>query len=234
MGFEHLRVTEPLIRLRADRVYLFTGDKDDQAGPHWKAVHDTLARDYRILEVQDRFCDPWSYAALLREFGNIAAHESGKGNHVFVNVSTGTKVHAAVGMITSMLYGAKPYYAQVPYLDRQTAGKITPDPVTDIKWPPVLRISRPDPLDLAVIKALSEIGEECRKEILLVKLREAGAFPARDKEQSNTSYNRLNRMLTRLVAADYVAARLLQGKPLVRLTEAGQDLATLFGVAKKS
>jgi hypothetical protein len=233
VGFEVQRVTEPLIRLRADRVYLFTGDRDDQAAPHWKAVHDTINRDFRSLEVVDRFSPPWSYADLLRDFGAIAAAESAKGNHVFINVSTGTKVHAAVGMITCMLYGAKPYYAQVPYLDRQVAGKITPDPITDIKWPPVLRIPTPDPLDLAVMRAVNEAGEECRKEVLLQKLRAVGAFPGREKEELNTTYNRLNRVISRLVAARYVTTHNERGKSVVKLTGAGQDFGLLFGLTKK-
>lgn len=227
VGWENSRVVEPLVQLRADRVYLLTGAAEDVAAQYWKQVHDWIKKEHRHLEVIDMFSAPWSYPELLATYKTIIEKEIALQNQVFINVSTGTKIHATVGMLASMIWGAKPYYVQIPY-HGSGSDQVTWQPISDIMWPPVYRIQKPDDEDLAVISCLEKQKRPCRKEIILKALREQQLFKPKPELRDTAAYNRLNRVLGRLGTAGFISVEIINGKQHVSLNSAGRDLKILF------
>src|SRR5579864_6987817 len=117
VGFEFLRVTEPLIRMQADKVYLVTYQEDDNATKFFAKIKKELSQKYRHIKVEEVFIDIWDLYECIQKFREIILLE--KGNHVYINVSTGTKITAIAGMLSCMLWDAVPYYAPVRYPSSQ-------------------------------------------------------------------------------------------------------------------
>src|SRR3989344_5218468 len=95
VGFEFLRVTEPLIRMQADKVYLITYEKDDKAAKFFSQIKKELGQKYRHIKVEEVFVDIWNLYDCIEKFREIILSE--KNNHVYINVSTGTKITAIAG-----------------------------------------------------------------------------------------------------------------------------------------
>lgn len=89
---------------------------------------------------QRGFLDIWNLYECIEKFREIILDE--KGNHVYINVSTGTKITAIAGMLSCMLWDAYPYYAPVSYPTKET--KILPtEHVQDSDILPVYDIKKP-------------------------------------------------------------------------------------------
>lgn len=114
VGFEFKRVTEPLIKMQADKVYLVSYQKHDSAQQFLEQIKKELGTKYSHILVKELFIDTWDLYQCIEKFREIIHNE--KGNQVYFNVSTGTKITAIAGMLSCMLWNASPYYAKVDYL----------------------------------------------------------------------------------------------------------------------
>ena len=127
VGFEIDRVVEPLKRMEADKVYLFAEktDKAEKLKHFISEIEKELDKrgEKRIdYEQKGWKLNEIELYATLREYRKIIEKEAG--NEIFINVSTGSKIHAIAGMIASMIFkngtkGIMPYYV-IPeeYVDR--------------------------------------------------------------------------------------------------------------------
>ncbi|HEV2139161.1 MAG TPA: DUF6293 family protein [Nitrososphaerales archaeon] len=113
VGFEVKRVVIPLLRLKADKVYLVSYRPRDGASKYLRKVKGELYKQKQI-EVTQQFMNIWNPYECLRKFREIIARETGNGNRVYINVSTGTKITAIAGVLSAMLWGndVEVYYAR--------------------------------------------------------------------------------------------------------------------------
>jgi hypothetical protein len=93
--FKVKRITEPLIRERADKVYLVIHWRDDKAVSYLEKILKILQKE-KYLKVEKRAMNIWNLFECLETYKKIIndeEYEGGKNTHVFVfvNVSTGVK-----------------------------------------------------------------------------------------------------------------------------------------------
>ena len=106
VGFQVRRITEPLIREKADKVYLLTRSHDDGATAYLDKVLKILRKE-RYLQIEKRTMDIWDLFDCLQTYKKIIKEEEergGKSTHIYINVSTGSKVSSIAGTMACMIW----------------------------------------------------------------------------------------------------------------------------------
>jgi hypothetical protein len=221
VGFEVQRVTEPLVRLRADRAYLVSFTLQDAAKAQWAEVHKTLQREYKSIEVRDIFTNIWDLNAVLQTYGGLIRGESAHGNLIFANVSTGTKITAIAGLLSSMFWGTTAYYAQTSY------GEGTPS-IQDIRFLPALRFDVLPKRERQTLVAIKRQSRPVSKEELIRILREGELIPGVSKISPAATYRRLDTILGPLLGRGFVEITGQRRAARVQLTEQGRAALLLL------
>jgi hypothetical protein len=108
------------LQLRADKVYLVSKGKDDLASSKREEVKQIL-KAYPHIEVREVYVDIFDLFCCLEKFREIFQKE--RGNHIHVNVSTGSKIISIAGMLSCMLWKDAPYYAKLDYENEPSKGQ---------------------------------------------------------------------------------------------------------------
>jgi hypothetical protein len=240
VGFEVERITEPLERERADRVYLITRPMPDAAALFVDAVERRLKRaawpiDVRVVrtELWDSFAAVAAYRSIFEAEGRVDRHATGV-LPIRVNVSTGTKITAIAGTLACMLWNGEAYYVQVSrswYSDRPPRVRAVHDVVERVDPVPVYELRAPAPELIEVLEALHRRGGSLRKRDLLreLGLDRTGSDGA-PALSAQAQHGRLARRLEPLEARwGFVATDARGPRARVRLTEQGRVALTLFG-----
>lgn len=180
VGFEFQRVTQPLIDKQADKVYLVTFKKDDDAKGFFSKIKKELSQNYKHIQVEEVFLDIWDLYECIEEFRKIILRE--EGNHVYVNVSTGTKITAIAGMLSCMLWNATPYYAPISYPDRESKS-MPSEHVLDSKELPTYDIKKPERKYMHILELLKSNGGTMRKSKIISELEEMGMLRTTDQDR---------------------------------------------------
>ena len=184
VGFQIKRITEPIIRERADKVYLLTHSQDDKAAQYIEKISKVLRKE-KFLKVEKRTTNIWDLFECLQSYKQIIKEEE-HGAHIYINVSTGSKVSSIAGTLACMIWKGTPYYAHIDYDNKKDPSDGLPDEnVTSLVELPVYSINRPKPESLLVLNLLSQIkGGKMKKSVLIDRLEEAGLI---DKELSTAA-----------------------------------------------
>lgn len=240
VGFEIDRVVEPLKRMEADKVYLFA-EKTDKAEKltHFISEIEKELDKQGNKKIEHEKCG-WELHeielyATLREYRKIIEKEAG--NDIFINVSTGSKIHAIAGMIASMIFkdGTKkimPYYV-IPeeYVDRPADNEQYTRGCREIKTLPNYRIEKPpdDIMDvLAKIAEIEKRGITVTKKILIEELEKSGivltTVSENDSKNKAGKYNALQRKyLKPLKDWEYIKLDERSKRPRIEITEEGRN-----------
>ncbi len=176
----------PVIEMEADKVWLMTErDPDrDQGRSYLKRVESEIRSQNAHCEIEIKRCDFDSRDLydVLRAFREIVDLE--KENHIFVNVSTGTKIHAIAGMMACMIFkdhaaALIPYYAKPEtYLPLPEEGTQMSTGCRVIHRLPNYRIERPDEYLIRMLTVINECcgngSQNVTKHELIRKLKERG------------------------------------------------------------
>jgi hypothetical protein len=133
-----------------------------------------ILRNEKYLKVEKRAMNIWD---LFKKIISDEEHEGGKNTHIFVNVSTGSKVSSIAGTMACMIWKGTPYYAHIEYNDKTDPEDGLPDEdVNEIDEIPVYSINKPRDESLAILKILSNAKgpQKMKKNRLLEQLEEAG------------------------------------------------------------
>jgi uncharacterized protein DUF6293 len=240
VGFEVERVVEPILRERADRVYLLTRESADAAEPFVAEVRRRLARAAWAVEVRLVRTDIWDVFGALAELRRIFTAEHRTDRHALdvvpirVNVSTGTKITAIAGTLACMLWKGEPYYVQV---SRAWYSGLTPKvrPINDV-------VERVDPVNVyelrapsrelvEVLEALDRHGGRLPKRELIRELgldrpsEGAGRIPSPQAQHSRLR-NRLEPLENRW---GFIAGERSGARGRVGITPQGRLALALFG-----
>jgi len=230
VGFDPAeRVAGPLLELRADKVYLVSKSKADAAADKRRQVHQTLAKHPHI-EVVDAYADIFDLFGCLEEYRRIFELE--KGNHVHVNVSTGSKIVSIAGMIACMLWKGTPYYARLDY--EESGPSVAPEKrkVTATDFLPVYQITMPKTESLQVLSIISNAqSERITKKELIEELQALKLMPAYQPSQTRSApHSRLRAILDPLEKEwHFIEVRARGRKSEVALTEQGKSALRIFG-----
>ena len=181
VGFKVNSVIEPIIRERADKVYLITHSHKDRAIPYLEKILKILKRE-KYLQIQKRSTNIWDFFESLQTFKQIIKEEQDRG-HIYINVSTGSKVLSITGMLACMIWGGTPYYAHLDYdnIKKDPTDGLPDEKVNAIDELPVYSLNKPRPESLTLLKLLSKAGGKMKKSKLIEQLEEINLI---DKDQS--------------------------------------------------
>jgi hypothetical protein len=178
IGPEEDRAVLPLIRLRAEKVYLVV---EKNPHPTLKRFKERIAR--RIGKeaglrkediITNEYYKDWKdFSGIVSKFSEIAQREQEAGNNVLINISSGSKFASIAGTLVALLYDAEAYYAQAEkYLRLE---QTTPDTtgVTDVISIPNYRIEKLDEKWVYALSILRDYPAGIKQMALADKLIEA-------------------------------------------------------------
>jgi len=226
VGFDIDRIVEPLLRMKADKVYLITKVGEDLGKPFLEKVTGIL-KNHKI-EYEITPCDILNLIECIRKISEIIFEE--KGNMVYVNLSTGTNITSIAGMLASMTWGARPYYVKPEkYVAPEQPLSVGVKEIVDV--PAIFPVMRPKEEWLHILKFLSKQGP-IKKKSLIKYLQEVGLIKRPEKsegEEIQSAYRQLDNMLVdirdrwRLVAEEGEARA-----KRIKITENGEIILRMF------
>lgn len=225
VGFEFKRVTEPLIRMQADKVYLISYEKDDKASKYFSQIKKELSQNYKHIQVKEVFLNIWDYLECVEEFREIIQAE--EGNHIYINVSTGTKITAMAGMLSCELWGALPYYANVLYQSHT-------EQIEEIITLPVHDIKKPKDNLMLILSMLQSHGGIMRKSKMISELEEMKLIRKTDEDGKElhgpAKHSQLRALLDPLEREwNFIKVEASGRRSEVSITEQGETALRIFG-----
>ena len=167
VGFDDTRVSESLIKGKADRVY-FIRFKDDKEGKHKKYfefIKNELNSKLPGCEKIEKFGNLWDLYECIKLIREIIFEEKKLGNHIYVNVSSGSKSTAIAGMLACMSWQATPYYVRLNYSKAKASKSLQKLPVAGIDDLPRYNIIKPNSEHLVVLNLL-KMGKKTKAELI--------------------------------------------------------------------
>ena len=218
------RIVEPLITLKADRVYLISYSEDDKAAEFLKQTKQILKKNN--IEVKTEFTDIWNLTSCIETFQKIIQNE--KDNQVFFNVSTGTKITAIAGMISCMIEGIQPYYAKAKYPSVEFPKKINLKEINEIVSLPTFIIEKPKKESIEILK-LVENQELSKKELIQI-LKENNTIKSQDGETLSkpAEHGQLKTILQPLFNAKQIETETRGRQSFVKITQKGKTALSVF------
>jgi hypothetical protein len=230
VGFDPAeRITIPLVEYRADKVYLVSRSKDDHASGRMKQIRKTLEKHPHI-DVREVYVNIWDLFSAVEEYKKI--FDSEKGNHIHVNVSTGSKIISIAGMISCMLWSGTPYYTKLDYEYGRASISAEKRNVKETEFLPVYQITMPSPELLQVLSIIDKSdGNKMSKKALIEELQELKLIPVYPPSQPRSApHSRLRALLDPLEHHWKFIDVISRGrKSEVSLTDQGKSALRIFG-----
>lgn len=231
VGFEVLRVTQPLIEMQADKAYLVTLGENDDAREFFSKIKTVLSQNYKHIQVKEIFLDMWDLYECIEKFRKIILEETE--NHVYVNVSTGTKITAIAGMLSCMLWNATPYYAPISYPNRKPKN-ILSEHVRDSMVLPAYDIIKPKQKLMQILELLQSNNGTLRKAKIIKALEENGILRTTDMDDNELSgpakHSQLRALLKPMEEEwKFVKVKASGRRSEVTITQQGQNALRIFG-----
>ena len=234
VGFYFRRVTEPLIRMRADRVYLVkhTSHDNDVANKFYSKIEKELEDNGKQIQREDIFVDLWDLYECMEKFREII--RGAGNNHVYVNVSTGSKITSIAGMLACMMWGAHPYYAPIKYTENVRS--VDEEVVREPEDLPTYSINKPRPEFMLILDLLSKHDGTMRKAKLIEKLEAEGVIKSSsmsgEKLSSPAKHSRLRALLDPMERDwDLISVSARGRRSEVSIQKQGEKALRIFGTS---
>jgi len=185
VGFEIDRIVLSAIKRKADRVWLLVHENpsEDKAGPFIEKIKKMLKK--QNIEVVIAHHDRLSLFKIIKSIKEIIEKE--KGNSVYVNLASGSKIQAIGGMMACMMFNKEknvfPFYVEAEeylgFKGQQISSGIK-DPL-DI---PSYEIQTPEKKLVAALKIIKESGGKLTKKEM-AELADKGKIIIVNAEKNN-------------------------------------------------
>ena len=213
-------------------MYLVTHSHQDKAVSYLEKILKILKRE-KYLQIQKRNTNIWDFFECLQTYKQIIKEEEGKG-HIYINVSTGSKITSITGTFACMIWGGTPYYAHIDYdsIKKDPADGLPEEKVGVIDELPVYSLNKPRPESLTLLQMVSKAGGKIKKGKLIEQLEEINLIA---KEQSVAAkHSRLKALLHPITVGGGTDNPLVEveyrGKQSnVMLTGQGESSLKIFG-----
>lgn len=229
LGYDFTRATEPLIKMKADKVYFIKHVIDKGHSKFLTQIKKELKRKLPQIEINEKKSDTWNLYECIEEYRKIIHVESG--NQVSINLSTGTKITAIAGMLSCMIFDASPYYVRLS--DPPEKNEIIREGVKDPQPLPEYKLKKPDPNSMKILKMLQSHGKVMRKTFLIKDLVTAEIIKKKGKNDlsDQAKHNQLRRLLYPLEKQwGFVRIESSPRNSEVILTEQGEKAIQIFGI----
>ncbi len=164
VGFEIDRIVLSAKKRKADRVWLLVHENrsEDKAGPFIEKIKKMLKK--QNIEVKIAYHDRLSLFKIIKSIKEIIEKE--KGNSVYVNLASGSKIQAIAGMMACMMFNKEknvfPFYVEA----KEYLGFKGQQISSGIKEPldiPSYEIQTPGKKLIAALKIIQERGGKLTK-----------------------------------------------------------------------
>jgi CRISPR locus-related DNA-binding protein len=233
VGFEFLRVTKPLIDLKAEKVYLVCYQPEDAAKKYLKMIKDELRQKYPHIIVKDVFVNLWDLYDCVGKFREIIDTE--KGNEVYINVSSGTKITAIAGMIVCMMTEAVPYYSGVSFEHSRKIEEYETEYVQGTDFLPVYSMNKPDKNMMFILDLLQKNDSKMKKSKIIDELKKNDTIKIKDEKKKfltkSAEHSQLRAILDPMeVHWKFIKVEARGRLSEVSLTDKGKAALKIFGV----
>jgi len=221
------RITEPMIKLRADKAYIVAHQENDVTFEFLKKAKATLKR--HKIPVSVIYVDIWDLMSCVKEFRKII--ESEKNNQIFFNVSCGTKISCISAMMACMIWGCEPYYAKPDYQEIRMPKKITAEKINEIVSIPTYKMLIPKSEYLLVLEMLENNQGRMKKRNLIEELKKLKIImPFGTNSLSKPAeHGQLKTILEPMIKMEYVTVETLGRNSIVSITAQGNNTLSIFG-----
>ena len=233
VGFDSVRVTDPLIKGKADRVYLIRHNTDKRRGHkiYYDWIIDKLAKDLKSIEIKEKNVDLWNLDKLVEAIRTIITEEKRQDNHMYVNVSTGPKVAGIAGMLACMICDAEPYYVHLDYSKDKAVNDVKELPVLKTTNLPAYKIQQPTSEQLIILNLLK--NGPMRKSDIIVELEKLNIIKPADPSVEFSVYAKHGQLRTILEPMKkdwgFVEIETRSKRSDVSITGKGQTALHIFG-----
>ena len=241
VGFEIDRVVIPAVQMNADKIYLIIDKDEKDKGAYCvreiKKQLNEKSNGLDIIEIKTDFKNLELYDT-LKAYREILQEE--KDNHIFINVSTGSKIHSIAGMITSMIFKEEyisilPYYVQPEKYELEPElGEQLTSGFKNIQILPEYRIEKPSDGLLKVLAIISknmvydsEGDSKGLNKKIIIEILEHEKINLIDEPVKNevpAKYRALERRyIDPLLKWKYIRIEKRNRKSLIHITQEGKD-----------
>ena len=188
VGFEIDRIVIPAVEMKADKVWLVAHDNvsEDKASKYRDKIEKLLAKKGIKTEI--------AHANRLRLFPIIKAVTEiifkERKNDIYVNVATGSKIHAIGCMMACMLFDDRekihPFYAQAEQYPEYEGSLQQTYGVAEIHSLPTYRIGTPKQELLEAMKIIKDAGGRIQKKKMAEEAETSKIITVNAREQNFT------------------------------------------------
>ena len=241
VGFEIDRVVIPAVQMNADRLYLLIDKDENDKGVYCvNEIKRQLNENSKGLEIVERKIDfkDLKLFDTLRVYREILQEE--KENHIFINVSTGSKIHSIAGMMISMIFKEEhlsilPYYVQPEKYELEPEmGEQLTSGFKNIQILPEYRIEKPSDSLIKVLAIISknmvynsEGGSRGLNKKIVIEILEQEKIILLEEKVKNevpAKYRAMERRyIDPLLKWKYIEIEKRNRKALIHITPEGKD-----------
>lgn len=240
VGFDQDRVVLPLKKMSAEKVYLIVEEKSesDKGRVYLESIQKTIKKMKLSCDVELQPSDVIGrdLFAVLHSYREIIESESG--NKIYVNVSTGTKIHSIAGMMACMIFSSEktkltPYYVVPEDYNEPEDHSPFASGCKDIFALPSYKIAKPEEKivkSLRIINDLGVQGKRISKILLIENFLSAGLLQVAEDTTINAKYRSLERnYIEPLIEWNFIKTK-GKGKRLeIEITSEGKNILKFLG-----
>ena len=230
VGFEVERVVIPAKNMKADKVWLLVHDNpsEDKGLPYIEQIKNELKKQKIKVEISS--VNRLDLFQIIRAVKEIVEKE--KDNDVYINVASGSKIHAIACMMASMIFNEsqniKPFYAEA---ERYAAfeGKQQSFGVKKMMPLPTYEIHKPKSELVGALKIIKEQGGKIRKKEMAELAEQNGLIVVKAKRENfeQSRYASLDKNIIQPLLDDwkFVQVEKIGRNRWIKITEAGSNAA---------
>ncbi len=231
LGFEVDRITIPLKQTKADKLWLLAHDNrsSDLSAPYLEKIKKECKK--LGVEVKIAYADRLSLFKAIKSIKDIIEQE--KGNYIYVNVASGSKIQAIACMMACMVLkncdNLQPFYAE-PEKYAAFEGKQQSFGIKDTIPLPIYEIQTPKPKLLAALKVISEQKNQKITKKEMAKIADKEGIITVNAEESNYSQARFASLDKNIIAPlekdwKFIEIEKIGRNRWIKITQEGRDAA---------
>ena len=230
VGFEVDRIVIPANQMKADKVWLLAHDipSEDKGRPYLERVQKELKKDKIKTEIAR--VNRLDLFKIIKAVKEIVEKE--KKNDIYVNVASGSKIHAIACMMACMIFNErkniKPFYAEAEYY-AAFEGKQQSFGVKRMMPLPAYEIHTPKQELVKALKIIKESGGKIRKKEMaqLAEDSKIIAVNAREENFEQARFASLDKNIIQPLLDEwkFVEVEKIGRNRWIKITEAGSNAA---------
>jgi len=228
VGYEIDRVVLPAKQEKADRVWILLHENksEDKAGPFVTKITKQLEK--QNIEVKEEYHDRRDLFKIIRAVKNII--ESEKGNEIYVNLASGSKIQAIGTMMACMMFNdddtIHPFYVEAEHYPGFEGKTPLSTGIKDIQNVPPYSIRTPNERLISALEIISENNGKLTKKDMaqFAEEKELITINAKEKNHSMARYTSLDKNIIQpLKEWEFISVEKVGRNHWIEITEEGKN-----------